>query len=73
MRSEIFHIIQKYMSKTKSIAIVITFLVLNFLALDDITTGSEPDYNLEWGFVVFSLIMLAIYLARMISSRKALN
>lgn len=33
-------------------------LGLNWLALDDITTGTEPDHGLEWTVVGLSLLLL---------------
>lgn len=38
-------------------AIVIGLLVLDWLALDDITTGNEPNYYGEYGILLFSLVV----------------
>lgn len=40
--------------------IILALLVLNWTALDDITTGHEPSYWEEWDTVVFSLIILGV-------------
>jgi hypothetical protein len=38
----------------------ITLFVVNILALDDITTGNEPDFWGEWDFLLFSLIVFSL-------------
>jgi hypothetical protein len=51
------------MNKRKKYTILgITFalIILDFLALDDITTGSEPSYWKEWDILLFSLIIYAL-------------
>ena len=37
---------------------ILGILILNIAALDDITTGNEPDYRLEWATVILSLVIL---------------
>ncbi len=50
----------KKASKYVPPTIIVLVLVLDFLALDDITTGNEPNYQGEWDFLLFSLIFFAI-------------
>lgn len=38
---------------------VIALLVLDWLALDDITTGSEPDFYLEYAILIASFLFFA--------------
>lgn len=42
------------MKKKLPIAVVILFLILDFLALDDITTGNEPDLSSEYLTLILS-------------------
>jgi len=48
------------MKKIFSIAITAILLILNLLALDDITTGNEPNYYLEYVFLAVSIIIIFI-------------
>lgn len=43
------------MKKILMVLAVIALLVLDFLALDDITTGSEPDYAGEYLMLAVSI------------------
>lgn len=36
-------------------------LLLDFAALDDITTGREPDFYLEYGIILLSLLVITIF------------
>lgn len=40
--------------------VVPVLLILDWAALDDITTGNEPDYTLEYGILLFSAVVFAI-------------
>lgn len=40
--------------------IAFTTLILDFAALDDITTGLEPSKWKEWDFLLYSLIFFGI-------------
>ena len=42
------------------LALLLAVLALDWLALDDITTGTEPSHALEWGIVMVSLPLLAL-------------
>ena len=46
---------------TKTVVILVSLLlvVLSWLALDDITTGSERSHALEWGMVVATMVWFA--------------
>lgn len=37
---------------------MLVILVLDFMALDDITTGNEPDYYLEYAILGISVVVL---------------
>lgn len=37
---------------------ILALLTLDWAALDDITTGTEPSHLLEWGMVVGSVVPL---------------
>lgn len=43
------------MKKALVAVLVLMVLALNFAALNDITTGNEPDYALEYLFLLVSL------------------
>ena len=47
------------MRKPLLVAMVLAILALDWAALDDITTGTEPDVRLEWAFVIVSVPLLA--------------
>jgi hypothetical protein len=42
------------MKRAIVIVVSLLFLALTWAALDDITTGSQPSFVLEWGLVVAS-------------------
>ena len=44
------------MKKVAVTAVSLALLVLSWLALDDITTGSEPSHALEWAMVVVTVV-----------------
>lgn len=44
------------MKRFLTITISIALLVLCYAALDDITTGSQPTYALEWMFVWLTVV-----------------
>lgn len=46
-------------TKTVIIVISLLLLVLSWLALDDITTGSEPSNGLEWAVLVVTVVWFA--------------
>jgi len=48
------------MKKKLLILLVLVVLVLDWAALDDITTGNEPDYIGEWLFLWLSLLMYGL-------------
>lgn len=48
------------MNKKLLIGIVILFLILDFLALDDITTGTEPDFTGEYLILIISAFVFAV-------------
>lgn len=47
------------MKKKLLIAVVILFLILDFLALDDITTGNEPNFTGEYLTLILSGLVFA--------------
>jgi hypothetical protein len=47
------------MKKLVWIAVLLVVLVLDWAALHDILLGSEPDYFLEWTWLVGSTLVLA--------------
>ena len=44
------------MKRAAIFTISIILLVLSYAALDDITTGNQPHYVLEWMFVSLTLV-----------------
>lgn len=52
----------KRINKYLILGIVLVLLVIDWAALDDITTGSEPNYNGEWDILLFSLIIFGLLL-----------
>ncbi len=46
------------MKKKLIYAGMLVILVLDFMALDDITTGNEPDYYLEYAILGISVVVL---------------
>jgi hypothetical protein len=49
------------MKKLFFIILVVALLLLDYAALDDITTGNEPSYGLEYLMLIFSsVIFLAL-------------
>lgn len=49
---------------------VTAILALNIAALDDITTGSEPNYTGEWAIVIGSMVLLAALIVRKVWKHK---
>lgn len=41
---------------------VVALVLLNWAALDDITTGSQPNFILEYSFVIASVLLLVGWL-----------
>lgn len=41
---------------------VVALVLLNWAALDDITTGKQPDFILEYSFVITSFLLLVGWL-----------
>ncbi len=42
------------------VAVTVALVVLGLLALDDVTTGSEPRRAAEWAMVVVTALWLAL-------------
>ena len=42
------------------LAVSLAILILDLLALDDITTGNEPSYWEEWDILLFSLFFFGL-------------
>jgi hypothetical protein len=53
------------MKKILSLALIAILLILSLLALDDITTGNEPNYYLEYAFLAVSIIIIFIIVFRL--------
>jgi hypothetical protein len=47
------------MKKVVWVVVVLLILVLDWAALHDILSGSEPDYSQEWTWLVVSTLALA--------------
>ncbi len=45
------------MKKAVGIVLIISFLLLDFAALDDITTGNEPDFYGEYATLAVSMVV----------------
>ncbi len=58
----------KKVSKT---AFVIVILLLDYAALDDITTGNEPDYYGEYAILVISVIIFGFLIFKFLKKRNA--
>ena len=50
----------KKISKYVMPSIVVLILILDFLALDDITTGNQPNYWGEWDFLIASIFAFGL-------------
>ena len=50
--------------------VAILLLAIDFAALDDITTGNEPDYWAEWDFLLFSTIIFGLMIYARFSKSK---
>lgn len=48
------------MEKVFVLGIIIVLLVLDWLALDDITTGNQPNFYFEYTMLVVSLLILSL-------------
>jgi len=59
------------MKKSLLRAFVIGLLILDWLALDDITTGSEPDYFGEWTIIAASVVIFGLLLSKKLLRRPA--
>lgn len=42
---------------------ILILVFLNFVALNDITTGNEPNYYVEWTIILLSIIFVFVYIA----------
>jgi len=40
--------------------VVLSLLAVDFAALDDITTGNEPSYFLEYAILIISLLIFGV-------------
>jgi hypothetical protein len=50
---------------------VIALVLLNWAALDDITTGNEPDFTLEWAIVTASVLLFGVWVTAKVWRRKS--
>ncbi|OGM84497.1 hypothetical protein A2376_03300 [Candidatus Woesebacteria bacterium RIFOXYB1_FULL_47_31] len=50
---------------------VIGLLILDWLALDDITTGSEPNYDGEWAILIVSAAIFGFLIFKKLLRRPA--
>ncbi|MFC1501134.1 hypothetical protein ACFL58_01635 [Elusimicrobiota bacterium] len=50
-------------------ASLVIILILDWLALDDITTRNEPNYAGEWGILAASIVIIP-FLVFLISKKK---
>lgn len=50
--------------------LVIIILLLDLVALDDITTGTEPNKWEEWDFLLFSAITFSLIAYSKLSTKK---
>lgn len=51
-------------------ALIIDLLALDWMALDDITTGNEPSYVGEWIVILLSIPLLGLVLRRLLLRKK---
>lgn len=58
------------MNKIAPIVIFI-ILFLDYAALNDITTGNEPDYWGEWGVLLFSVIFFGLIIYARLPKKTA--
>lgn len=58
------------MKRFLTFTISIILLVLCYAALDDITTGNQPHYVLEWMFVSLTLVWFVGLIAFRITGQK---
>ena len=50
--------------------LIIAVLLLDFAALDDITTGNEPDYNGEYAVLALSVMFFGYLIYKKVRIRK---
>ena len=48
------------MNKALVWEIVLSLLVLDWVALDDITTGNEPNFFLEYAFLLIGVLVFSL-------------
>lgn len=60
----------KIMKKLLVIFTILALLVLDYAALDDITTGNEPNFYLEYIMLGFSALFFAIIGIKFIKIRR---
>lgn len=58
------------MKKIVFILVFIALLILDYAALDDITTGNEPNFLLEYLFLVLSIPLFWFLGVRLIKAWK---
>ncbi|OGG06429.1 hypothetical protein A3D05_04590 [Candidatus Gottesmanbacteria bacterium RIFCSPHIGHO2_02_FULL_40_24] len=63
----------KNISRRKIIltAVIFLILLLDWAALDDITTGNEPDYYGEYAVLILSAVFFVIYFLWKSTRKKA--
>lgn len=61
------------MKKFLIIGLVLILLVLDWAALDDITTGNEPDYFLEYATLVVSLLFFGFIGFKFLHLKRSKN
>lgn len=59
-----------YLKKVAAIAFLFILLLLDYAALDDITTGNENSYALEYAVVLFSVIVFGFLGLRIINRKR---
>ena len=59
------------MKKYQLAVFVVGLLILDWLALDDITTGNEPNYDGEWAILIVSAVVFGFLLYKRLLRRSA--
>lgn len=59
-----------YLKKRAVVTLLFAVLLLDYAALDDITTGNENSYVLEYAVVLFSIILFG-FVGLKITNKKS--
>ena len=61
----------KPMKKLARWGFITAILLLDFAALDDITTGNEPDYSGEYAILILSVFIFVFLIYKKVRTRNS--